>query len=276
MNNRVFRKDLPTEKLCEGVYRLNEFDGTNCYLVLGTERALLIDCGSGFCDLLGRVKELTDLPVVLAATHGHGDHTGGKGQFERIYVHEDDCTRINRFQNTTFFRKILVQFNATLRANGFSANDVRKPQKKTEVLPMKDGQVFDLGGCQVRVKHTIGHSKGSVAFVDDHDKIVFSGDNVCDALWMQLPGAASLEEWIPSAEWLLEMSKEYAVYWGHRVARLTPEYIEQVLIWGREIIANTDRNTLFYKIRQYPAQEDGIIYRTDKVFARKKKKKRNA
>lgn len=85
------RSDLPVTKLAENVYLLNEFDGTNCYLVVGSEKALLIDCGTGFCDIRGAAEKLTDLPIILAATHGHGDHIGGAGQFEEIYIHRADC-----------------------------------------------------------------------------------------------------------------------------------------------------------------------------------------
>ena len=62
------RSDLPVTKLAENVYLLNEFDGTNCYLVVGSEKALLIDCGTGFCDIRGAAEKLTDLPIILAAT----------------------------------------------------------------------------------------------------------------------------------------------------------------------------------------------------------------
>lgn len=77
------RSDLPVTELAENVYLLNEFDGTNCYLVVGCEKALLIDCGTGFCDIRGAAEKLTDLPITLAATHGHGDHIGGAGQLRR-------------------------------------------------------------------------------------------------------------------------------------------------------------------------------------------------
>lgn len=56
------RSDLPVTELAENVYLLNEFDGTNCYLVVGSEKALLIDCGTGFCDIRGAAEKLTDLP----------------------------------------------------------------------------------------------------------------------------------------------------------------------------------------------------------------------
>lgn len=266
--NKIYgqRSDLPVEVIKNGVFRINEFDGTNCYLVVGEKNALLIDCGTGFCDMRACVRQSTSLPIILAATHGHGDHIGGRGQFEKIYIHRDDCKRLNIFQGGMLFRKIFVKFNKPVTDHGFCTKDVLKPEFKTEIVPFDDGFVFDLGGKTVRAKHTPGHSKGSVAFIDEEDKIIFSGDNVCDALWMQLPGCTSIEEWLPSAKWLREASKTYDVYWGHRVAKLTTEYIAQVITWGEELVSKTKKNTLFYSIKQYPKQPDGIIYRTDRVL----------
>lgn len=264
------RKDLPTELLSENVYRLNEFDGTNCYLVVGNDKALLIDCGTGFCDIRGAVEKITDKPVILAATHAHGDHIGGCGQFEKLYVHKDDVTFVNFVQKTYLSRFLFTLFNKPVRDNGISPFDVMKNKFKTEIVTFDDGFVFDLGGKIVRVHHTPGHSKGSVAFVDETDKIVFSGDNVCDALWMQLPGATSLEEWLPGAKWLYETSNDYAIYWGHRVARLTKDYIGTVIGRGEEIIKNQTKNALFSRTKQYPNQPDGIIYRTGNVHKKHK------
>ena len=190
------RSDLPVTELAENVYLLNEFDGTNCYLVVGSEKALLIDCGTGFCDIRGAAEKLTDLPITLAATHGHGDHIGGAGQFEEIYIHRADCERLNKAQMSLLFRKAFLASNAPVKSHGFKTSDVKPGKYKTKIIPMDDGHIFDLGGKSVRVKHTPGHSHGSVAFIDEQDKIIFSGDNVCDALWMQLPGVTSIEEWL--------------------------------------------------------------------------------
>ncbi|MCQ2603287.1 MAG: MBL fold metallo-hydrolase, partial [Clostridia bacterium] len=233
------RNDLPIEVIKKGVFRLNEFDGTNCYLVLGEEKAMLIDCGTGFCDMRGAVRKITDLPIILVATHGHGDHMGGRGQFEEIYIHENDCTKINMLQGSRIFRKFFTACNAPVKANGFKMKDAKRLEFKTKVIPFADGHEFDLGGKIIKAKLTPGHTKGSVALIDEADGIVFSGDNVCDALWMQLPGCTSIEEWIPSAEWLYEISKKYDVYWGHRVAHLESEYIKTVLDWGKELVNNT-------------------------------------
>ncbi len=259
-------RKLPVKKICEGVYLLDEFGGTNCYLVVGDIKALLIDCGTGFADLRGTVESITDLPIEVIATHGHVDHIGGAGAFERIYIHKDDTAFINRIQFTVLLRKIFTSGAGDAKRQGVKVSDVRKGRYKTEFIPIDDGFSLDLGGKEIKIKHTPGHTKGSIAIIDETDKIVFSGDNVCDALWMFLPGSTSIEEWLPSAEWLYEMSKTYDVYWGHRKAKLETDYILQVINWGKEIMAFSKKNAFPSKKKQYPDREDGIIYMTGKVF----------
>lgn len=259
-------KALPITEIADGVYLINEFDGTNCYLVVGTKKALLIDCGTGFCDLRGACEKITSLPITVVATHGHVDHIGGAGQFEEIYMHRDDCKAINKLQMTLPLRKAFLSGNPAIRANGFTAKDVTRPKYKTRIIPIEEGYIFDLGNKTISVKHTPGHTVGSVALTDACDKIVFSGDNVCDALWMHMPGAASLEEWLPSAKWLYDMSKEYRIFWGHRTPELSGAYIAAVIQWGEEIIRN-NQNSILPKTKQYPNQSDGILYRTDKIHS---------
>lgn len=257
-------KELPVSNITDNIYWINEFDGTNCYLVVGTERALLIDCGTGFCDLRGACEKITSLPITLVATHSHVDHFGGAGQFEEIYVHRDDCKAINKLQMSMLMRKVFLGNNNAIKANGFTAKDVMKPKYKTRIIPIDEGFKFDLGNKIITVKHTPGHSRGSIALVDENDKIIFSGDNVCDALWMQVPEATSLEEWLPSAKWLYDMSREYRIFWGHRVPELSSDYIATVIKWGEEIIEN-NKNSFFPKTKQYPDQSDGIIYKTNRI-----------
>ena len=261
-------KTVPTEKIGDGIYLINEFDSTNCYLVVGDEKALMIDCGTGFCNLREAAENLTDKPLILVATHGHVDHVGGAGQFEELYMHSEDCRLVNKIQMSMLARKLFVALSGVIKENGFSKRDVKKGRYKTKIIPIEGGFVFDLGGRTVSVHHTPGHSRGSVALIDERENFIFSGDNVCDALWMHLPGATSLEEWLPSAEWLYDMSREYRVFWGHRTPELSREYIATVIAWGKEIIASQKRNSLFPKTKQYPKQTDGIIYKTNKVHGR--------
>jgi len=52
-----------TERLSEHLIRITDITEVCCYLVVGTERACLLDTCLGYGDLLQCVRELTDLPV---------------------------------------------------------------------------------------------------------------------------------------------------------------------------------------------------------------------
>jgi len=261
------RKIPPYRCIADGIYLINEFDGTNCYLLVGSEKALLIDTGTGFCDMKAAVRQITDLPLTVIATHGHVDHIGGAGQFGEIYVHKNDCALLNRVQLSVPMRKAFTAGNGAVKAHGISAKDVTRYPDKVKLIPFTEFSI-DLGGKTVTAHLTPGHTKGSVALIDEEDKIIFSGDNVCDALWMHLPGCTSMEEWLPSAEWLYEKSADYRVFWGHRTPELTREYIGTVVQWGREILQSRTANSLLPQTKQYPPQSDGILYKTNRIFRR--------
>ncbi|HZX08601.1 MBL fold metallo-hydrolase [Kribbella sp.] len=61
------------------------FEGPFLYLLLGTTRALLLDTGTGEPGLPGLIHSLRgDRELIVAHSHGHGDHVGGDGGFDRV------------------------------------------------------------------------------------------------------------------------------------------------------------------------------------------------
>ncbi len=114
------------------------------YVLEGTDKALVIDAGSRVPNLDKAVAALTDKPVIMALTHGHGDHIGGIGCFPEVWIHPDDRGMIRNYEG--------------------------------KVNLLVDGQVIDLGGRQVEVMHTPGHTAGSVTFFDKERHYGFSGD----------------------------------------------------------------------------------------------------
>ena len=78
------------EKLREGLWRLNDEAGCTAYLVIGLNRAYMIDTGMGRPPLMPQIRALTGLAVDLLLTHAHPDHFGAAGEFERIWLCEDD------------------------------------------------------------------------------------------------------------------------------------------------------------------------------------------
>ena len=118
------------------------------YVVEGDDKALVIDAGTEMPNLSKAVATLTDKPLMLALTHGHGDHVGGVVSFPEAWIHPADTSMIG----------------AGARQYGIKVN------------LLSDGEVIDLGGRQIEVLHTPGHTSGSVTFFDKERHYGFSGD----------------------------------------------------------------------------------------------------
>ncbi|MBE6910681.1 MAG: MBL fold metallo-hydrolase [Ruminococcaceae bacterium] len=135
------------------------------YLVLGTERALLIDTGFGISDLLAFVRGLTALPLVVANTHIHPDHSGGNGQFDEVWVGEHEA----KSDEGVLFYRIPGQRDAC---------DAVKDGGDYRFRFWRDGDTVDLGGRVLRVVEIPGHTPGSIAFFDENTHLLLSGDAI--------------------------------------------------------------------------------------------------
>ncbi len=157
----AFRKQYPEKFVCRdaGVvfHQIDEHtwvgNGHYCYnesvyILEGEDRALLIDAGVYMPTLDKVAAQLTGKPVTLALTHGHGDHVGSARLFPEVWLHAADT--------------------ALLRSN--------LPDYQGEIKLLSDGDIIDLGGRQIEVLHTPGHTFGSITFFDKTNRYGFSGD----------------------------------------------------------------------------------------------------
>ena len=141
------------------------------HLIIGPERALLIDTGFGIGNLKALVERLTDKPYDVVNTHFHGDHTLGNFQFDRVYCHEYDADALKeamKGENRSRFMPPEKKY--------YEDSDVI-PVRDYEVVGVKDGHIFDLGdGYEVELIHLPGHAPGGCGFIDRTRRILFSGD----------------------------------------------------------------------------------------------------
>ena len=161
------------------VYLIDDDGESTCYLICGSERALLVDSVNGYEDLHAVVRSLTDLPVIVVNTHGHGDHIFGNVYFDEAWLHPADFELHDRFF-------------------GYAKEQMEKEGLKPAALkPLEIGQIFDLGGVQLEVVDLKGHTAGSVGLLDKAGRILYTGDGLNTHLWMQLdhslPMATMLE-----------------------------------------------------------------------------------
>lgn len=255
-----------TEQINEDTWRIIEGEIISCYLLLGSERALLIDTGNGMGSIGDVVRSITDLPVTVALTHRHCDHAGGRGWFNSpAHVHEADMS----LSSAVFSTRIASRF---ISAKWTTAKDFPRQPYNAGYTAMTDGAVFELGGRAVRVLHAPGHTRGSVIYLDDLHHFMFVGDNLSHSdLWMHLPGAMSIEEWIPTAVQILELSEEYTIYSGHDVQPFDRELVSLQLDCARSLVKKYKRNGLL-PFRLAHKNEDGkmqISYSPRNVRARR-------
>ena len=67
------------KRVSSGVWALEQ-EIVRCFLIVGQQRALLLDTGAEACDLMGLIREITPLPLVVLNTHGDGDHTANNNR----------------------------------------------------------------------------------------------------------------------------------------------------------------------------------------------------
>ena len=168
-------------KLAEGtwaIYEPNQFEEAISYLLAGEERAVLVDTGTGIGNIRAVTEQLTKLPVSVVNTHEHYDHVGGNHLFAEVAV----CDNASALA-------VLAAGVENSQLLGYVSNeDLWKPlpgglDKRTWTIPplepttlLHDGEVIDLGGRQLEVIETPGHSPGSICLLDPHRRLLLTGD----------------------------------------------------------------------------------------------------
>lgn len=84
------------------------------------------------------------------------------------------------------------------------------------MVPVHGGDIFDLGGIQLEVYETPGHSPGSICLLDRKDRFLFSGDTIVAHTWMQLPECPPMATLLQSLNRLQTLRGEFDhIFFGH-------------------------------------------------------------
>ncbi len=136
---------------------------TNSFIIAADDgSAAVVDPAANAAEILSVLAEegLTLKKILL--THGHFDHTGACVQLRKetgaeIYIHKDDEELLEDGG------KALAFFVPTLVYEPFRADVLLSGEETVEV-----------GGCEFRVLHTPGHTRGSVCYIGGNR--IFAGD----------------------------------------------------------------------------------------------------
>jgi glyoxylase-like metal-dependent hydrolase (beta-lactamase superfamily II) len=159
------------------IYEPKQFEEVISYLILGAKRAVLFDTGLGVGKIGAVVAQLTSLPITVINSHTHFDHVGGNAEFKEIWNRELLYTRRNmRGERNIYSRDAL----APERLCGKLPPGVSEGSYK--ILPwtsdhfLRDGERLDLGGRELEVIFTPGHTPDSLSLLDPKNGLLFTGD----------------------------------------------------------------------------------------------------
>ncbi len=217
-----------TEKVTERITRIYAFATELMYLVEGTEKAVLIDTGSGIGSLKACVEQLTDKPVIVLVTHGHVDHAMGAAEFENVYMsHEDDY--IYEKHGTDAFRRSC--FSTATPPFEAGEEDLIPTMKLSEIKNLTEGDRFDLGGISVEIYACPGHTRGSVVMLIPEERLLITGDACNLFTFVYDDYSTTITEYEESLKALLEkVSGKYDnVLLSHGDGNGYPELIEDVI-----------------------------------------------
>jgi glyoxylase-like metal-dependent hydrolase (beta-lactamase superfamily II) len=179
------------------------------YLLIGRDRALLFDSGTGTRDIRPILAGLTDLPITVLPSHLHYDHLGGILAFTRVAMIDLPETRADvRGKSFTPGRYEFLGMIDHLAVPVFEVTEWLAPDS-----------TIDLGGRVLKILHVPGHTKSSTALWDLSAKRLFAGDFIYPTtLYAALPGAG-LADYAATTARLLRLLPEDTTIWSAHCCR---------------------------------------------------------
>lgn len=193
-------------------YEPRHYEQTIMNLLVGSDRAALIDTGCGIGDLRSAVEAVTDKPVVVINTHTHPDHVGGNRQFEDIAMFDHPLAR--RLCEIGVHHEILE--NEIVAEHLVTGSWPRGFDPEGFSIPpfpvsrwLRPGDRIDLGDRDLLVIHTPGEAPDHISLLDRTDRLLFCGDILLHGpVWTHLEGG-SLDDLVTSYRTLMEYIDDF-------------------------------------------------------------------
>lgn len=140
---------------------------TNCYIVYNeeTKEALIIDPAAKANKIIDEIEKLNLKVRAILLTHGHADHILAVDEIRdkykvKVYLGENE-------------KDLIVNPDYNCAKYLF-----RKDISVSYDILLKDEAVLEFLDTKIKVINTPGHTKGSIVFYLEKEKIAFTGDTL--------------------------------------------------------------------------------------------------
>lgn len=215
-------------------YAISEYghwEKVHSFLLLGNQKAALIDTGLGIDNIKRITDQLTTLSIDVITTHVHTDHIGSHGEFERIFVHEEDKDwLVNGIKGLSIeqIRKDISRDITLPLPSNFNA-DTYQPFQGEPTDLLVDGDVIELGDRKLIIYHTPGHSPGHICILDEKNGYLFTGDLLYDEtpIYAFYPSTNPIDL-VNSLEKISDIPNVSMIYGSHNTLGLEPIILKEV------------------------------------------------
>ena len=220
-------------KLTDNTYAIlenNNWQEAIGYVLIGTEKALVVDTLMGIGDIKMVVDEITDLPVIVMNTHTHFDHNAGNYQFDTIYGVDTPYSNENaqgkpnaRIKGSvgpeTFWKNIPDTFDQdTFQVFGYEVDHY-----------VTDGEIIALGDRDIEIVFIPGHSPDSVLLIDRKNRMMMTGDSFYPAPIYVNSDASNFQDFFLSSQIMFGFRNEVDYLLpGHNETMLSSDYLNEL------------------------------------------------
>src|SRR6185436_16425622 len=244
------------------------YEETLISLIIGRDKAALIDTGCGIGNLYQAVKAVTNKPIVVINTHTHTDHIGSNYKFEDIAMLDHPLSHQvaeKGISPQTMQNDILAE-NLVIKPwpQGFDPIDFALPPFQVSRW-LKPGDRIDLGDRDLLVIPTPGEAADHICLLDTMDRILFCGDILLHGpIWTHLEGG-NLEDLVMSYIKLMDYFDDFdRLMPGHNEPWLGKELLPASLAGAEKVLSGQAEYTEVSdpwnrRLRQYSFGQFSIL-----------------